>query len=113
MRTRITSGLGSSASIYRPRRCCVNCGCGATRADSRSCTRITSGLGSSASIYRPRRELRVRGYEGGLTILRDFVRPLKQEFVRRLTERFETLAGQQAQIDWGECGTICVDGATP
>jgi len=56
------------------------------------------------------RELRARGYEGGLTILRDFVRPLKAEFVRRVTERFETLPGQQAQIDWGECGTLVVDG---
>ena len=56
------------------------------------------------------RELRTRGYEGGLTILRDFVSPLNAEFVRRVTERFETLPGQQAQIDWGECGTIIVDG---
>ena len=55
-------------------------------------------------------EIRVRGYEGGLTILREFVRPLKQDFVRRVTERFETLPGQQAQIDWGECGTIEVGG---
>lgn len=55
-------------------------------------------------------ELRGRGYEGGLTILRDFVRPLKAEFVRKVTERFETLPGQQAQLDWGECGTITVDG---
>jgi transposase len=56
------------------------------------------------------RELRVLGYQGSLTILRDFMRPLKAEFVRRVTERFETLPGQQAQIDWGECGTITVDG---
>jgi transposase len=55
-------------------------------------------------------EIRKQGYRGGLTILRDFVRPLKQEFVRRVTERFETLPGQQAQIDWGECGTIEVGG---
>lgn len=56
------------------------------------------------------RELQAMGYEGGLTILREFVRPLKAEFIRRVTERFETLPGQQAQIDWGECGTIEVDG---
>lgn len=55
-------------------------------------------------------ELRERGYEGGITILREFVRPLKAEFTRRVTERFETIPGQQAQIDWGECGTITVDG---
>ena len=56
------------------------------------------------------RELRPMGYEGGLTILRDFIRPLKAEHVRSVTERFETLPGQQAQIDWGECGHVSVDG---
>lgn len=55
-------------------------------------------------------EIRALGYRGGLTILRDFVRPLKEEFARRVTERFETLPGRQAQIDWGECGTIAVGG---
>ena len=55
------------------------------------------------------RELRPMGYEGGLTILRDFIRPLKAEHVQRVTERFETLPGQQAQIDWGECGHVEVD----
>ncbi len=55
-------------------------------------------------------ELKARGYRGGLTILREFVRPLKEEFTRRVSERFETLPGQQAQIDWGECGTISVGG---
>lgn len=57
------------------------------------------------------RELAARGYRGGLSILRAYVRPLKQEFVRRLSERFETLPGQQAQMDWGECGTLEVAGA--
>jgi transposase len=56
------------------------------------------------------RELRGQGYTGGLTILRAFVRPLKRELVRRVTERFETRPGRQAQIDWGECGTIEVEG---
>ncbi len=56
------------------------------------------------------RELRALGYRGGLTILQDFMRPLKRELIRRVTERFETLPGQQAQIDWGECGTIEVGG---
>lgn len=53
-------------------------------------------------------ELKGQGYTGSLTILRDFVRPLKASLVRRVTERFETRPGQQAQLDWGECGTIQV-----
>jgi transposase len=56
------------------------------------------------------RELQARGYSGGITILRQFVAPLKAEYTRRVTERFETVPGQQAQIDWGECGTVEVDG---
>ena len=56
------------------------------------------------------RELKSRGYTGGMTILRQFVAPLKAEYTRRVTERFETVPGQQAQIDWGECGTVEVDG---
>jgi transposase len=36
-------------------------------------------------------ELQARGYTGGLTILRAHIRPMKQEFVRRLTERFPSL----------------------
>jgi len=56
------------------------------------------------------RELRSRGYGGGLTILRQYMAPLKAEYTRRVTERFETVPGQQAQIDWGECGTVEVDG---
>ncbi len=55
-------------------------------------------------------ELKQLGYTGGLTILREFMRPLKEEFTRRVTERFETRPGQQAQIDWGECGMITVGG---
>jgi len=56
------------------------------------------------------KELVGKGYAGGITILREYVKPLKEEFVRRVTERFETLPGEQAQMDWGECGTIEVGG---
>lgn len=55
-------------------------------------------------------EIQKRGYRGGITILREFVRSTKQEICRRITERFETVPGQQAQIDWGECGTIELQG---
>lgn len=58
------------------------------------------------------RELKAKGYTGGMTILRGAIRPIKREQVRRVTERFETTPGHQAQIDWGECGTITVGGET-
>lgn len=56
------------------------------------------------------REVRERGYGGGISILKDFVRGVKDGFVRGVIERFETLPGQQAQLDWGECGSIVVNG---
>lgn len=56
------------------------------------------------------REIREQGYAGGITILKEFVHDKKQEYVRDVVERFETLPGRQAQIDWGECGTILVNG---
>lgn len=56
------------------------------------------------------REIRERGYTGGKTIVDDFIRPVKAAKVTRLTERFETEPGCQAQIDFGECGMVTVDG---
>jgi len=50
-------------------------------------------------------ELRERGYRGGRSILRDYIRP--KRVLRRLkgTVRFETKAGDQLQHDWGELFT--------
>ena len=56
------------------------------------------------------REIRELGYQGGITILKEFVSDLKQESVRRVIERFETSPGRQAQLDWGECGTVLEQG---
>lgn len=56
------------------------------------------------------REVRGKGYVGKISILRDFVRDYKKDICRRITERFETVPGEQAQIDWGECGVITVGG---
>jgi len=55
-------------------------------------------------------DIRKLGYQGGLTTVKEFVRVVKGERVRQVIERFETMPGRQAQIDWGECGTIEVAG---
>ncbi|PWK16141.1 IS21 family transposase [Tumebacillus permanentifrigoris] len=47
-------------------------------------------------------EIRAAGYTGGITILRDFMRPLRPQVSSNATVRFETQPGQQAQVDWGE-----------
>lgn len=53
-------------------------------------------------------EIQAQGYPGRCAILRDFVRPLRQEHRRlgQLTVRFETAPGEQGQVDWGHFGMI-------
>ena len=55
-------------------------------------------------------EIEKMGYQGKLTILKDFIRSEKGEYNRRAVMRFETLPGQQAQVDWGHFGKIEVNG---
>lgn len=54
------------------------------------------------------REIRAQGYEGQITILKDFVRPIRAERrrLRELTVRFETAPGEQMQADWGHYGRL-------
>lgn len=46
-------------------------------------------------------EIRERGYTGGRSILWEFLHPLRDLVADRLTVRFETPPGKQAQVDWG------------
>ena len=48
--------------------------------------------------------LRVQGYRGQISILKDFVRPLRPAAAgaRRPVIRYETQPGEQLQFDWGE-----------
>lgn len=55
-------------------------------------------------------ELRSQGYPGQISILKDFVRPYRRQQRELAVLRFETRPGQQAQVDWGYCGKILVDG---
>ena len=48
------------------------------------------------------REIQAMGYEGEVTILRDYIRPKRALRPGRATVRFETQPGQQLQSDWGE-----------
>lgn len=48
------------------------------------------------------REIQEDGYDGGITILRDYIRPKRVLRPGRATVRFETKPGQQLQSDWGE-----------
>lgn len=46
--------------------------------------------------------IRERGYTGGETLIRNYIRPKRPLRQSRQTVRFETKPGQQLQNDWGE-----------
>jgi transposase len=48
------------------------------------------------------REIQADGYEGGSTILREYIQPKKVMRPSKATVRFETEPGRQMQSDWGE-----------
>ncbi len=51
-------------------------------------------------------ELQARGYAGGYTVLKDYLRPLRREATAVAVRRFETPPGHQAQLDWGTIGRL-------
>jgi transposase len=58
------------------------------------------------SAVRLLEEIRSMGYDGSVIILRRYLRSLQpaRERTARLTVRFETPPGKQAQADWAYCG---------
>ena len=55
-------------------------------------------------------KLKVRGYEGKITILRDYISRKRKELYNCAVRRFETLPGQQAQVDWMYAGHVAENG---
>ena len=45
-------------------------------------------------------KIREQGFEGGHSIVREFVRNKKEQLDEKATVRFETMPGQQGQVDW-------------
>lgn len=43
------------------------------------------------------------GYDGSMTILKDYVQPFRPAKTSPAVRRYETLPGKQAQMDWGMC----------
>lgn len=60
------------------------------------------------SAVRLLQEIRPMGYQGSVITLRRFLATLEQQATaqRKLTVRFETPPGQQAQVDWAEAGQV-------
>ncbi|MGH7685377.1 MAG: IS21 family transposase [Candidatus Dormibacteria bacterium] len=63
-------------------------------------TRVVNDKVTNAAVLFD--EIRARGYTGGRSILWDFLRPLRSVLEDKVTVRFETPPGKQAQVDWGE-----------
>ena len=69
--------------------------------------RIEAGVLNTAVLLR---ELRARGYAGGVTILKEYVEPFRRQRQPAATARFETGLGEQAQVDWGKFRYRAADG---
>jgi len=54
--------------------------------------------------------LRKQGYQGRISILRDYAAAVTKRVTKAATIRFETEPGRQAQVDWKEFGKQVVDG---
>lgn len=56
------------------------------------------------------RLLREQGYSGGITIIKDYVKPHRPPKQTPAVQRYETKSGQQAQVDWKICEYVDVNG---
>lgn len=56
------------------------------------------GIFNCAVLYE---HLQKKGYDGGVTILKDYVKAFRPPKRGKAVERYETLPGKQAQMDWG------------
>jgi transposase len=69
--------------------------------------RLHAGVWNAAVLLR---ELRERNYNGGYTILKDWLHPQRKQAESIAVQRFETPPGKQAQVDWGHLGSLSEDG---
>jgi transposase len=65
--------------------------------------RLSAGAWNAVVLLR---ELKQRGYGGGYSILKGYLQPKRQAAREGAVRRFETPPGHQAQVDWGELGTV-------
>jgi transposase len=62
------------------------------------------------SAVRLYEEIRGQGYLGKMSILKEFVHEIKEEQRLRAVVRFETMPGEQSQVDWAQVGTLAAEG---
>ena len=69
--------------------------------------KLKEGPYTAARLYR---EIKEMGFDGGKTIVKDFVKEVRPQQGVPAVLRYETKPGVQAQVDWAEMGTVEVDG---
>jgi transposase len=62
------------------------------------------------SAVRLLEEIRQKGYAGEYTVVKEFVREVKDQQAVRAVVRFESQPGGQGQVDWAHFGTVTLDG---
>jgi hypothetical protein len=65
--------------------------------------RLKAGVWNAQVLLR---ELKERHYDGGYTILTDWLHPQREAARVVAVRRFETPPGKQAQVDWGHLGWL-------
>jgi transposase len=71
--------------------------------------RLQAGVWNAKVLLR---EIQERGYTGGYTALKDYLKPQRREAAVVAVRRFETPPGHQAQMDWGHLGAVQEEGRT-
>lgn len=69
--------------------------------------RIGEGVTNGVVLLR---ELRLMGYEGGYSILKEWLQPRRGLGQPKATMRFETAPGKQAQVDFGKVWYLTAEG---
>jgi transposase len=69
--------------------------------------KLNEGPYTAARLFREIKEI---GFDGEMTIVKDFVRKIRPKQGVPAILRYETKPGIQSQVDWGELGTVEVDG---
>ncbi len=64
---------------------------------------LAEGVWNATVIFA---EIKACGYAGGISILRDYIRPKRTLRKARGVVRFETAPGRQLQSDWGQIETV-------
>lgn len=54
--------------------------------------------------------LREAGYNGGMSVLKEYVHPFRPAKAAPVVQRYETPCGKQAQMDWGVCQFVDGEG---